>query len=234
MREGLVYRQVSGDADAVDWDDGDQSVARTQLWTDLPSRKRVVERRPKIYQEAQPTHWKAVSIADGSGMGIRGPERREARTVGWNKQREGARRLRLVLRERCLPDPSRRPKKTKWPWTLRYERQRMAVDVGLVRRSILCQESKERTPRHSDWSNPLAARRVLGGPAELCSGGKADRPCPVGAGRGLRIPPCSIRSVAARPRLRSLSAHEESGFDSSFGGPMVASCFGSGKPYPCR
>src|SRR6516165_1184000 len=202
MREGLLYRQVSSDADAVDRDDGDQPVERTQLWSDLPSRKRVVERHQKIYQKAQPTHWKAVSVADGSGMGVCGPERREGRRVGWNKQREGTRRLRVVLRERGLPNPSRRPKKAKSPRIIRYERQRMAVDVGLVRRSILCQESKERTPRRSDWSNPLAARRVLGGPAELCSGGKADRPCPVGAGRGLRIPPCSVRSVAARPRLR--------------------------------
>src|SRR5262249_58749703 len=118
----------------MDRDDGDQPVERTQLWTDLPSRKRVVERRPKIYQEAQPTHWKAVSVADGSGMGIRGPERREARTVGWNKQREGARRLRLVLRERCLPDPSRRPKKKKKPWNLQKERERKARDGGVVRR----------------------------------------------------------------------------------------------------
>src|SRR5215467_14115906 len=220
MREGLLYRQVSGDADAVDRDDGDQPVERTQLWTDLPGRKRVVERRPKIYQEAQPTHSKAVSVADGSGMGVCGPKRWEGRRVGRNKQREGARRLRVVLRERGLPDPSRRPKKAKWPRTIRYDRQRVAVDVGLVRRSILCQESKERTSRRSDWSNPLAARRVLGGPAELSSGGKADRPCPVGAGRGLRIAPCSIRSVAARPSAAvSLSAHEESGFDSSFGGP---------------
>src|SRR5215471_16784316 len=49
----------------------------TNLWNDLSGRERVVERGPGVHSQAQPTHPKNVQASDGSGMGVRGPERRE-------------------------------------------------------------------------------------------------------------------------------------------------------------
>src|SRR5215831_1613648 len=90
-------------------------------------------------------------------------------------------------------------------------------------------------------TNPEAQRLVeparcaagIGGTCRALFGWQGGSPLPRRRGEGvtdsaLLYPLRSCSSKAAA----SLSAHEESGFDSSFGGPMVASCFRS-KQSPC-